>query len=671
MGTAPTGRAARLFKQFALLLGVIALPSAAQSPTDVRPVKPLVTTQAIEGTASMAGAVARPAELAKTNVDSWLDGMMPYALDSGGVAGAVVVVVKDGKILTARGFGYSDVKKQRTVDPERTLFRPGSISKLFGWTAVMQLVQAGKLDLDRDINAYLDFRIPPKFGKPITLRHLMTHTPGFEETVKYLILSRPEQLKPLDQVLKQWVPERIYAPGTMAAYSNYGASLAAYIVQRVSGEPFEQYVQRHIMMPIGMTRSTFAQPLPGVFVPDMANGYNVASEDTKAFELIDMAPAGALSSTGTDMARFMIAYLSHGGPLLQPRTVDQMFAPANTPIPGLPSMALGFYHEDRNGLRIIGHAGDLNWFHSDLHLYPDQGVGLYMSFNSAGKDAAAHVVRQQLFDSFTDRYFPTGPAPQQATATAKAHGELMVGHYIASRRSASNWVRLAAALTPTQIVLNDDDTITVSVLLNPAGAPKKWREVAPWQWHEVGGDGRLAAAVKDGKVTAWSIAEYAPVIVFLPAPASLNAGWIVPTLLCALGIMLLTALAWPIVATIRRVYGYRAPITSRALTLHRVTRITAWTMTIVAAGWAAIIMVLMGDISIMDGRLDPWMRLLQLLSLVGIVGAAVSMWNAYTVIRSREHGWAAKLWAILFVAAALFLVWLMIAMRTITPSLNY
>ena len=134
------------------------------------------------------GTSAGAPELTATDVDTWLDGMMPYALQTGDIAGAVVVVVKDGRVLTQRGFGYSDMKTLQPVDPERTLFRPGSTSKLFTWTAVMQQVQAGKLDLDRDINDYLDFKIPPAFGQPITLRHLMTHTAGFEEAVKYLAI---------------------------------------------------------------------------------------------------------------------------------------------------------------------------------------------------------------------------------------------------------------------------------------------------------------------------------------------------------------------------------------------------------------------------------------------------------------------------------------------------
>ena len=641
----------RTLQSIAVLLAVLALPVAGHAGSEP-------TTSA--GTP----------ELTTADVNSWLDGMMPYALQTGDIAGAVVVVVKDGHVLTQRGFGYSDMKTQQPVDPDQTLFRPGSTSKLFTWTAVMQQVQAGRLDLDRDINDYLDFKIPPAFGQPVTLRHLMTHTAGFEEAVKYLIMDRPADLPTLGATLRRWVPERIYAPGAMAAYSNYGASLAGYIVQRVSGEPFEQYVQRHIMEPLGMQHSSFVQPLPAALAAGMSRGYSLSSQAPEPFELVVLAPAGALAATGADMGRFMIAHLTHDGPLLNSQTAELMYRTANTPIPGLPGMALGFYHEDRNGLNIVGHGGDTQWFHSDLHLYLDKGVGLFVSYNSAGKQGAADVARERLFSGFTDRYFPLAPEQLPTLATARAHGSAMVGHYLSSRSSSSNWLRIVMLLSGTKVSLNDDDTITVPALLNAAGVPKRWREVAPWQWREVGGAGRLAAVVKDGRVTAFSMGEYAAIIDFLPATAAMNAGWILPVLVTAVAIVLLTSLAWPIVALVRRRYGYRPAISGRALQLQRATRITACLMLVIVGGWGGMILAL-DNISLLDGRLDIWMRLLQLVSLLAIAGTTLSVWNAYALVRSPETRRLQAIWAVLFALAALFLVWLIIIMRTLTPALNY
>jgi CubicO group peptidase (beta-lactamase class C family) len=211
------------------------------------------------------GAPSTAPALTKADVDLWLDGYMPYALRTGDIPGAVVTVVKDGQILTTRGFGYADRDKRTPVDPDKTLFRPGSISKLFTWTAVMQQVEAGKIDLDADVNTYLDFKIPARNGKPVTTRQLMTHTAGFEEVVKALIFyDKPEPQ--LGDYLKKHVPKRIFDAGVTPAYSNYATALAAYIVERVSGEKFNDYLDRHVMGPLKMANTTFRQPLPANLV---------------------------------------------------------------------------------------------------------------------------------------------------------------------------------------------------------------------------------------------------------------------------------------------------------------------------------------------------------------------------------------------------------------------
>jgi len=657
-------RLLRLVLPSVLLIGA---PIAAQVPTTLVPAKPAATTRS----APIVPAASGVPTLTKTDVDAWLDGLFPYGLDTGNIAGAVVVVVKDGQVVTERGYGYADRKGGKPVDPNTTLFRPGSISKLFTWTAVMQQVQAGKLDLDRDINTYLDFKIPPAYGKPVTLRNLMTHTGGFEETAKYLIAIDPRDNRPLDVALKRSIPARIYAPGSMPSYSNYGASLAGYIVQRVSGEAFEAYVQHHIFAPLGMTRSSFVQPLPANLAPLLSKGYVTASDDPKPYEIIPLSPAGALSATGADMAKFMIAHLSASNPLLDAKTARLMYAAANTPIPGMPAMALGFYHEDRNGLNIIGHGGDTDWFHSDLHLYLDKGVGLYMSFNSAGKDGAAHVLRQRVFDSFTDRYFPAKPVAQPTLATAAEHGRAMVGNYVSSRGSTTNWLRIANLIGQPTVALNPDNTITVSSLTDPAGVPKRWREVAPWQWQEVGGSDRLGAKVQDGRVVAFAPQGFAAIFLFVPASTGMNAAWIVPVLLVALTVMLVVALSWPIVAFTRRRYGYHSTVSGRPLLLHRATALTAWIMLAIAVGWMAMLSALSSDVAYFDGRLDIWMRLVQLLSLAAIVGTALAVWNAWTLARAPQKHPATLLWAVIVAVAMLFLVWLIFDMRTLTPSLNF
>ena len=647
-----------------------AIPASAQSPTQLQPTK---STAAVLP-ASPAPATSAPAEgahdLTKADVDAWLDGYMPYALKAGGIPGAVVVVVKDGQPLTMRGFGYSDLKAQKPVDPELTLFRPGSVSKLFTWTAVMQLVQAGKLNLDADVNTYLDFKIPPRDGKPITLRNLMTHTPGFAETAKYLIDFGEKKPGPLGKILARAVPDRIYAPGSMPAYSNYGASVAGYIVERVSGEPFDQYIQRHIFAPAGMAHSSFDQPLPADLRPLMSKGYKAGTDEPQPYEVIGMAPAGALAASGADMGRFMIAHLNHT--LLNPQTSALMYANANKPYPDLPAMALGFYHEDRNGLNIVGHGGDTVWFHSDLHLFLDKNVGLYISMNSIGKNGAAHALREELLQEFADRYYPAPAQNVPTSSTAKADGAVMSGHYVSSRAGGFNFLRLAALLGETKVAVDKDGVLVASSITDLSGTPRKWREVKPFLWKEVNGADYLQA-LRDGNggIKMFSITPYAPIIEFLPAPESLNAGWIFPAAALALLILVVAAIGWPIVALVRRRYKYQAEIGGRPLMLHRATRATAWVFIVLTVGWFLVLNAVNNDLTALNGGLDIWMRLLQLVLIVAILGTVAAIWNAWVVARGPGKHVVATVWAVLIALAAIFFAWLCLDLGLLTASLNY
>src|SRR5262245_48494785 len=226
---------------------------------------PKLETKKAQVAAAPAPTAAHP--LTAQDVEAFLEGLIPAEIERNDIAGATVAIVKDGKLLFAKGYGYADVAKHTPVSAEETLFRPGSVSKLFTWTAVMQLVEQGKLDLDRDVNEYLDFKIPATYAEPITLRHLMTHTPGFEEAIKDLFVPDASQLKPLRDYLTNHIPRRIFPPGKIPAYSNYATALAGYIVERVSGKPYNEYIRDEILLALGMNRSTFVQPLPAELEP--------------------------------------------------------------------------------------------------------------------------------------------------------------------------------------------------------------------------------------------------------------------------------------------------------------------------------------------------------------------------------------------------------------------
>jgi CubicO group peptidase (beta-lactamase class C family) len=556
------------------------------------------------------------------------------------------------------------MKARKPVDPAKTLFRPGSISKLFTWTAAMQQVEAGKLDLDADVNTYLDFKLP---GKKVTLRNLMTHTGGFEETIKRLFAEDPARLRPIGEGLKAWVPEQIFAPGSTPAYSNYGATLAGYLVERVSHEKFEDYVARHIFKPLGMTHSTFVQPLPKALAGDMSNGYDKASGEPKKFELIWMSPAGALSTTGDDIAKFMIAYLSGGGAILKPETVKLMESEIYQRNPPLPGMGLGFYHEDTNGHVIVGHGGDTVAFHSDLHLIPDAGVGFYFSQNSAGKENSG--IRNPLFRNFMDRYFPAPPPEEPTLKTAHEHGAMVAGYYEPSRRADSNFFRIATQ--QTHMALNDDDTIGAADVAGLNGEPRRWREVKPFLWREVGGPHLLKAKVENGTVTEIASDTYPQILVLSRAPAWRSQAWTMPLLIGTIAMLALTVLFWPIKAILRWRYDRPFPLKWRAATVYRLTRVVALIDLVFLCGFLAALAYGGEHLDFFDTPQD-WIFLgLQVLGVAGIVGVIFPLYELWMALGDADRPWWTKLTDLLVAVAAVATVWFAFALNLVSFHLNY
>src|SRR5581483_11545559 len=230
-------------------------------------------------------------QLTAQDLGAFLDGLIPTELERDNIAGAVISVVKDGQLLYAKGYGYADVAHHLPVSADSTVFRIASISKLFTATAVMQLVEQGKLNLDTDVQTYLDFKLRRHFPDKITLRNLLTHTAGFEESVKDLPAD-PGKSVPLREHILERTPDQIYRPGTVTSYSNYGADLAWYIVQVVSGTPYPEYVRLHILEPLGMTHSSIAEPLPPEVRHLLSRNYGVATDSAKEYEVLQGEPSG-------------------------------------------------------------------------------------------------------------------------------------------------------------------------------------------------------------------------------------------------------------------------------------------------------------------------------------------------------------------------------------------
>ena len=624
-------------------------------------------------------AIETPAgpQLNRADLEAWLDGFIPFAIAKGNIAGGIIVVVKDGQVLLQKGYGYADIEKKKPVDPEATLFRPGSVSKLFTWTAVMQQVERGKLDLDADVNQYLDFKIPPgPDGEPLRLRDIMTHTPGFEEAIKELISEDESRLVPLGETLKLWVPERIFKAGTTPAYSNYATALAGYIVERASGQSFDDYLDQNIFAPLGMAHSSFRQPLPKALLAGVAQGYENATAKPKGYELINLAPAGSLASTGADMARFMIAHLQGGAlgdqRILSAETAKTMHGTPLTIIPNVNRMVLGFYETDTNGRRIISHGGDTQYFHSDLHLYVDEGVGYFISFNSGGKDGAAGPLREAFYRSFADRYFP-GPAPEGKVddATAKAHAAEIAGSYINSRRAESNFISILNLLQPVKVAVNEDGTISVPLLTDLNGEPTKWREIAPYVWRDVDGKGRLAADVRDGKVTRFTAEWFSPFMVMERSSGAKGVGWLMPAAAVSLVALTLTVLFWPVGALVRRHYRNPLPYAGREAKAYRWVRIGALASLIAIGGWLGTVLAMLSDLTLLSSQFDWLVVVVHVIGTIAVfVGLALALWHLSVVWKANKR-WLGKIWAVVLVFATAICAWVAITYHLVGISTNY
>jgi CubicO group peptidase (beta-lactamase class C family) len=610
-----------------------------------------------------------PHDLNSADLEAWLDGYFPYALHTGDIAGAVVVVVKDGQVLLERGYGYADYEKRAAVDPKSTLFRWGSTSKLFTWTAVMQLVEQGKINLDTDVNQYLDFKIPPREGKPVTMRNIMTHTAGFEERLTGLIGVEADGVEPLDKFVKAYIPARIFAPGETPAYSNFATALAGYIVARVSGVPFDDYIDKHLFEPLEMQKSTFRQPLPEPFKPNLARGYQVASLPAKPFEIVGPAPAGSLTSTGDDMAHFMIAHLQNGrygsNQILRAETAEQMHNTALTILPRVNRMMLGFYENNYNGHRVIAHGGDTQWFHSDLQLFIDDGVGLLVSMSSIGKEGAAHGIRTMLFREFADRYFP-GATPDGGVdkKMATEHAAMIAGRYAVSRRVDTSFVSLLYLMLQTKVVDNGDGTIAVSSATSPSGVPLRWREIAPFVWREKNGKDLLSARAENGRVERFGFGEESAIQVYDRAPWLKSAGFWLPVIIVSLTVLLLNTLAWPVGAFARRHYRIPYALTGRDASARRLAQIGAASSLVIFLGWLALTLAMISVLDLIP-KLTGWIGFLRVLSPFVFVGAAAAgLWNGVVVVQSNRSRWV-KLWAGLLAASLLAVLWAAISFHLI------
>lgn len=500
---------------------------------------------------SAAASTEQP-QVAQAEFEQFLDEVIQPRLDKGVLSNVSVALVYNGKLVVSRGYGFADQAAGQKLDPTQHLIRPGSVSKLLTWTAVMQLAEQGLIDLDTDINTYLDFTIPEHPGGPVTMRHLMTHRAGFEDVLRDLMATNPKQLVSNEEWLKRWVPQRVFAVGTVPAYSNYGAALAGYIVERVSKTSFETYVEQHIFQPAGMKNSSFRQPVPDALAGQIAKIYDASGTKQVPYDYISPLPAGSLSATSQDMGLFMVAFLAEAKdgttPLLSATTREQMLSYSAPQVQGMDTMALGFVRDDEQGLQIWQHGGNTRTYHSHLMLVPEFGVGLFVSIGSAAGRAQAYQLREALNTAFIKKYLPTKATETQLhsdPAGAKQRADELVGYYQSSRTSFSTLLAVLQPLYRLKVTATETGDLILAGYNKADNTPWLWREVQPYLWQQVDGQDRLSAVVKPGQPVMLNIGALAPVLSWNKVHPLANAAVLVPAWCSALLVLLLAVLKLP------------------------------------------------------------------------------------------------------------------------------
>jgi CubicO group peptidase (beta-lactamase class C family) len=466
-------------KFISIVIGIVMLtvsvffPAAAQAPT-------LNPTPA-----------QKQAEIDSIDLEQFLDEFFTTQMDELHISGVAISVVDNDEIILAKGYGFADLENKIPVDPARTLMRTGSTCKLVTATTAMQLVEDGRMQLDADVNQYLDtLQIPNSQYGPVTLQQLLTHTAGFEDRVIGSATLDPDEYLPLGVYLQDNIPQRVLESGSIHSYSNFSFALVGLLVEDTTDMPFTEYANENIFQPLGMSHSSFEQPLPPGMAQDLAKGYLVSdgSYEDGGFLYVQDSPAGAMSTTAVDMAHFMLAHLQDGSyenvQILSPETAGQMQAQQFTHHESLPGLGYAFKERFINGERLIGHGGDIGTFSSQMILHPEDGWGFYLNYN-VFNDA----LRERFIAAFMDRYYP-GDEQQPSETLEMSEEELtrFAGPYRWVRHPRSTMAKLMALIPgPVNVIITANEDSTLSVTFFGADAEWRYAPVRPLMFKQVSG----------------------------------------------------------------------------------------------------------------------------------------------------------------------------------------
>ncbi|GAB1824313.1 serine hydrolase domain-containing protein [Herbidospora sp. RD11066] len=579
---------------------------------------------------------------------SFVDEFVPRQLKEHQVPGAAVTVVtRDGPVFAA-GYGVADLSTGRPVDPARTVFAPASVVKLITATAVMQLVEQGRVDLNADVNTYLtDFKIADAFpGRPVTMAHLLTHTAGFAASDFGTGAASPSEVHPLGAHLADHQPVRIRPPGTRAVYSNYGMGLAGHIVELRSGLPFHRYVQEHILDPLGMTDTTLAQPEPEHIAEALAPGYLLVNgRQIRATGTMygHMPPHGAgFRSTATDMAKFMVAQLNGGGVILKPESVRLMQGRRFGNAEGTSGMGYGFQEYTRNGHRLLVHRGSIPGYFAILALLPDQGLGIYASYNGSGKGAPDSA--WDLVNAFTDRFAASTPSSDPVAPAASLPDPAgFAGTYRSTLiDDTTDLSKISALMNVVTVSAAKDGTLTTTGPVTfGAAQTRQWTQIAPGLFQEKSGHRRIRFDA-DGVLATENPAGPLKRLAWYELPA-LHLG----VLGLSLFVLLLSALAWPVVSVI----GY---VRRRPARAPRLAGLPGWATAALVVASAGALAALFADF---DANQAAYFLggspLFSVILTLPVLAAVATVATVVVVVFAWRQGWWSRLGRIHHTAVAL------------------
>jgi CubicO group peptidase (beta-lactamase class C family) len=410
-------------------------------------------------------------------MQAYIDGVMNSSMRANHVAGSVVSILRNDEVIMAKGYGYSNVESKIPVDPATTLFRIGSVSKLFTYTALLQLYEQGKLDLDADIQDYLgDLKIPDTFPEPILIKNLFTHTAGFEDRVIGLFAREAAKAIPYEPLLQADLPERVRKPGQVSSYSNHSLGIAGLIIENISGMSWPEYIKVNILDPLGMDNTTAFQPVPESLAANASTGYRWVDGvfEPQPYTFVPLASAGTMSASALDMTRFMRAQFNDGmvdgNRILKQATIARMHSPLYNSHEALDPWLYGFHSSTSGGIETIGHNGGTANYFTNFLLLQNEKIGIFISTNSGGGGKVMGDVTTALLE----RYFPF--EPQVIPMAHPSELRSIVGTYGTYRHPSSSALKLIRALGETSVKKVGPGQIRID---GPGGDPQFATEIDP------------------------------------------------------------------------------------------------------------------------------------------------------------------------------------------------